>query len=322
MLRKACHRIVIILVIGSVLFTAGQCKAKRKLVIEGSNTMLPIMKLVERIYEKENPDVDLIISGPGSEAGLDALRNGTIDIATSSREVYPGEMDKLKAAGPVEAREVAYDCLLLVVNRNNSIESMRLEEASNIFTGKTKNWKELGGEDRPIVPVVRNDKSGSADYFKEHVLRLLDLGEKENELAKDRQYSSEAIVVENNTEMSEKIDNDLGAIGFMGMGSAEKVHMARVKTLNYARVPQEKPVAPTIENVYNRTYRLSRPLYLVFHPGKNPDADALADWMISDEGQRVIKSAGYLRNTMEEIQVTEQKPKTENGEAEKNGSEK
>lgn len=308
MLRNKCNSIVTILTSLVLTLSLGvSCKEKRKVVIQGSNTMLPIMKLVEEAYEKENPDIDLIISGPGSEAGLDALMSGEVDIAPTSREVYPGELDKLKEVGPVEVMEVAFDCLLLVVNPDNPITALRLKETSDIFAGKITNWKDIGGPDLPITPIVRNEKSGSADYFKEHVLRLMDLGEKAYEEAKGRQYSDKALEVDSNEEMSKLILDTKGAIGFMGMGSAEKVHTRLVKTLNYAQVPAEQPVAPTIENVYNRTYRLSRPLYLVFRPGQNPDVDAFTEWMISDKGQRLIKSAGYLRYTLEEVQVIEQK---------------
>ncbi|MCB1137546.1 MAG: phosphate ABC transporter substrate-binding protein [Leptospiraceae bacterium] len=309
-----CNRFVTLLLVSALALSFAACKEKRKLVIRGSNTMLPILKLVEKTYEEEHPDVDLVVSGPGSEAGLDALEAGEADIATSSREVYPGELDKLKENGPVEVQEVAYDCLLLVVHPDNPIESLRLQETSDIFAGKIKNWKEVGGADLPIKVLVRNEKSGSADYFEEHVLRQLDLGEAAFEKAREREYAEGAEVVESNADMSKIISDSPGAIGFMGMGSAEKVHTALVQTLNYARVPGEQPVAPTIENVYNRTYRLSRPMYLVFRPGKNADADTFAEWMISDEGQRMIKAAGYLRNTMEEIQVIEQKNKSQESE--------
>ncbi len=308
MYRIKCNSIVTVLTSALLtLFFATQCTDRRKVVITGSNTMLPILKIAEKEYEKENPEIDLIISAPGSEAGIDALTAGEVDIAPTSREVYPGELDKLKEKGPVEVMEVAFDCLLLVVNPDNEVSSLRLKEASEIFSGKIKNWKDLGGPDLPVVVMVRDEKSGSADYFKEHVLRLLDLGEEAFEQSRELQYSEDAIVVESNAEMSEKILKEKGAIGFMGMGSAEKVHTRLVKALSYARVPSETPVAPTIENVYNRTYRLSRPLYLVFRPGLNPDVDAFTQWMISDKGQRLIKTAGYLRYTMEEVQVVEQK---------------
>ncbi|MEQ8350466.1 MAG: phosphate ABC transporter substrate-binding protein [Leptospiraceae bacterium] len=317
MYRINCNSIVTVLTSALLtLFFATQCTERREVVIKGSNTMLPIMKIVEKEYEKENPEIDLVISAPGSEAGIDALTAGEIDIAPSSREVYPGELDKLKENGPVKVMEVAFDCLLLVVNPDNPVTSLRLKETSDVFTGKIKNWKDLGGPDLPIVVMVRDEKSGSADYFKEHVLRLRDLGEDAYEKAREEQYSEEALVVKSNDAMSKKILSTNGAIGFMGMGSAEKVHTRLVKALNYARVPSEQPVAPTIENVYNRTYRLSRPLYLVFRPGTNPDVDAFTEWMISDKGQRLIKSAGYLRYTMEEIQVIEERKAEQSPEAE------
>ncbi len=308
MYRINCNSIVTVLTSALLtLLLATNCSERRKVVIKGSNTMLPIMKAVEETYEKENPEIDLVISAPGSEAGIDALTAGEVDIAPTSRAVYPGELDKLKENGPVEVMEVAFDCLLLVVNPDNEISALRLKETSDIFSGEIKNWKDLGGPDVPIVVLVRDEKSGSADYFQEHVLRLLDLGEDAFEQARQKEYADDAIVVKSNTEMSERILKEKGAIGFMGMGSAEKVHTRLVKALNYARVPGETPVAPTIENVYNRTYRLSRPLYLVFRPGLNADVDAFTEWMISDQGQRLIKTAGYLRYTMEEVQVIEEK---------------
>lgn len=315
-----CNRIVTIALL--ILMSAGlaQCKEKRKLRISGSNTMLPILKLVEKKYEANNPEIDLIISGQGSESGLDALSAGTADIATTSRDVYPGELDQLKVNGAVEVQEVAFDCLLLVVHPDNPMEALRLKETSDLFAGKIKNWKEVGGPDLPVQVFIRDEKSGSADYFQDHVLRQKDLGEDAYEAAKGRTYAEEATVVKSNAALSEKLSSTPGGVGFMGMGSAEKVHTALVKTMNYARVPGEKPVAPTIENVYNRTYRLSRPLYIVFRPGSNADVDAFSEWMISDEGQRIIKVAGYLRNTMEEVQVIEQRNNPEDEENKKEDS--
>ena len=124
-------------------------------------------------YQNVKPDVRISVTGGGSGTGIAALLNGTVSIANASRAIKPEEMDTAKKNGvdPVEF-VVARDAIAVIVNPNNPVNQLTLQQISDIYSGKIKNWSEVGGEDRPIVRLSRETNSGTHVYFLETVLRL------------------------------------------------------------------------------------------------------------------------------------------------------
>jgi len=125
---------------------------------------------------KAHPKVNIAVSGPGSGAGIAALINGTTDICQASRTIKQQEIDQAKAKGvePYEI-QVATDALSVVVNPANPVSELTIVQLSAIYTNQITNWKEVGGNDAPIVVLSRDTNSGTHVFFKEHVVQMAGL---------------------------------------------------------------------------------------------------------------------------------------------------
>lgn len=294
-------KVAICIILITNLFFA--CKEKQTLTIAGSETMNQMMVFIGNAYEKNSSDTKVIVEGGGSEAGIDRLRKKQIDIAVSSRDLTPGEFDDLRKTGDLDKIRVAYDGVAVVVNPKNDVVNLHLNQVSDIFSGKITNWKELGGKDLPILTVIRNDKSGTQDYFEDHILRKKDLGITEFEKFKGNQFISSAKIVKNNSEMATFISQNEGAVGYMGMGSAIVDNKDKVKALGYAKKAGDEFVPPSIKNVYDRKYRMARELFAIYKTDQGGKVDAFITYLTSEEGQRAVLQAGYLRATLPEVEV-------------------
>ena len=144
--------------------------------IVGSNTVTPLSAVWAEEFIKKNPKVNIAVSGPGSGAGIAALIDSTTDICQSSRTIKQSEIDQAKAKGinPYEI-QVASDGLSVVVNPANPVKELTIAQLSAIYTNQITNWKEVGGNDTPIVALARDTNSGTHVFFKEHVVQMAGL---------------------------------------------------------------------------------------------------------------------------------------------------
>lgn len=280
------------------------CKEKQTLKVAGSETMNSMMRFLGTEYEKVNSDVRVTVEGGGSEAGIDRLRKGEIDMAVSSRDLNQAEFDDLRKTGNLEKVRLAYDGVALVVNPNNPVSKLHLVQTSEIFSGKIKNWKEVGGQDAPIAIVIRNDKSGTQDYFQNHILKRRDLGEKEFNAFKSNVFSPSAKIVKDNAEMAKYIQENPNSIGYMGMGSALVDHKDKLKALEYAKTNKDTYVTPSIRNVYDRKYKLARELFIIYKTDQGDKIDAFVTYLTSEQGQVAVLQSGYLRSSLPEVEVS------------------
>lgn len=120
--------------------------------IKGSDTCLPVSQTEAENFMNKNKGTKVTVTGGGSGVGISALMEGTTDIAMSSRKMKFDEKVRLQEAKK-NAKEVviAYDALAVVVHPSNKVDNLTREQLEGIFTGKIKNWKEVGGADMKIV---------------------------------------------------------------------------------------------------------------------------------------------------------------------------
>ncbi len=144
---------------------------------KGSDTIVNLALAWAERYQGEHPDIRISVTGGGSGTGLAALINGTVDIANASRQIKDEEIAQAQTNGiqPVE-HIIARDAIAVIVNPDNPVSELTLQQISDIYSGKINNWKEVGGEDRPIVRLSRETNSGTHVYFLETVLRLGEQG--------------------------------------------------------------------------------------------------------------------------------------------------
>ncbi len=244
-----------------------------KVEIKGSTTVLPIAQKVAEAYMKEHPDVEITISGGGSGNGIKALIDGSTDIADSSRFIKDEEVSLAVENGryPVPFA-VAHDCIVPVVHPSNSVENITMEQLKDIYMGKVKNWKEIGGPDRPVVVISRDTSSGTYEVWHEKVLK------------KERVFPG-ALLQASNGAVVQAVSKNKNAIGYIGLGYLDE----NVKGLMVNRVRGSE------ETTLNGTFPISRPLYM-FTAGW-PEGDTLnfINYVIHPQkGQKYVSEIGFV----------------------------
>jgi phosphate transport system substrate-binding protein len=243
------------------------------IVIKGSTTVLPIAQKVSEVYMKQNPDIKISISGGGSGNGIKALIDGSTDIADSSRFIKDKEVKLAVENGryPVPFA-VAYDCIIPVVHPSNGIENLSMMHLKDIYMGKIKNWKEVGGPDRPVVVISRDTSSGTYEVWEKKVMK------------KERVFPG-ALLQASNGAVVQAVAKNKNAVGYIGLGYLDE----SVKALKVNNIVGSE------ETTLNGTFPVSRPLYM-FTPGW-PKEDVLnfINFVIHPEkGQKYVGEAGYV----------------------------
>jgi phosphate transport system substrate-binding protein len=285
-------KIFIYLVVLSFLFTG----CKEKLLLSGSETLHQTALYLANEYMKQTNKYTVEVFGGGSQEGINKLKSKQTDLALISRELTEEEKNYFK--DKISIVTVAYDGAGIIVHPSNKVETIHLEQASAIFSGEIQNWKELGGENKPIQVVLRNDMSGTAVFFKEHIVQKKDLAEKYDP---KRDYIKNAKIVQDNSELIDYISKTPNSIGYIGMGWANSAK-DKVKLLKYSRHPEEEKVVPNLENIINRKYKLARGLFFVYETN-NSKAEDFISFCTSEKGQQAIQKTGYLRSTLPEVEV-------------------
>jgi phosphate transport system substrate-binding protein len=235
-------------------------------------------------FMKANPKVSVAVTGGGSGTGIAALLSNTCDIAELSRELKPEEIEMAKQKG-FQPKQiiVALDGLAVVVHPANPLSLLTLDQLAAIFSGTVRNWKEVGGSDLPIVVLSREVNSGTHVYFKEHVLRR---GSKESQV----EFAANALMMPSSQAISDEVAQNPGAIGYFGMGYIS----SREKALAVAKAADSPYVPPTIANVINKTYPISRPLLMVTHGQPTGLVARFIDFVLSAEGQKIVAKIDFV----------------------------
>ena len=100
------------------------------------------------------------------------------DLILSARKMSPDEKEYADNAGiSLIETPVALDAFIFVANIDNSVESLTSQQVKDIYTGKIKNWKEVGGKDKMIKPYIRNANSGSQELMESLVMQGLEIAD-------------------------------------------------------------------------------------------------------------------------------------------------
>lgn len=295
MLNKIFYSTIIILI--SVLVISG-CKRKNDglersvITVKGSDTMVNLAQKWAEIYMQNNPGVSIQVTGGGSGTGVAALLNGTTDLANSSRELKPSEIETARSKG-IEPNviEVALDGLAVIVHPDNGIDNITLKQVSDIFSGKIKNWKELGGADMPITLYGRENSSGTYEFFKEHVL-----GKDEN--GRQIDYAASTQVLQGTAALGEAVARDVKGIGYGGVGYfAERNDVKILHVKQNEDAPALSPAEDGRVNydaIWSGDYSISRYLFAFTNGEPQGALKGFIDFILSDEGQELVKSMEYI----------------------------
>ena len=255
--------------------------------IIGSNTVTPLTSVWAEEFMKIYPKVNIAVSGPGSGAGIAALINGTTDICQASRTIKQQEIDQAKANGvePYEI-QVATDALSVVVNPSNPISELTIVQLSAIYTNQITNWKEVGGNDAPIVAIARDTNSGTHVFFKEHVVQMLGLSSEDKSL----EYGTKVLLLPSTEEGVSEVAKNPNAIFYPGLGYLT----GKVKPLAIKKTSDSTGVLPSIETALDGTYPVARPLLYYANGIPTGILKDFIDYCLSSEGQAKVTEVGYV----------------------------
>ncbi len=253
------------------------------IVDQGSDTLVNLALAWAEAYANVQPNVRISVTGGGSGTGIVSLINGTVDIANASREMKPEEAAALKAKGltPVEFT-VARDAIAVVVNPVNPVNALTLKEISDIYVGNITNWREVGGEDRPIVLLSRESNSGTYVYFLENVVR-------EGDPTSRLLFSPGTLLMPSSEGISAEVRQNPNAIGYDGLGYVTPDQ----KMLAVAREQAGPYVLPSVATVNDGKYPIARPLYMYTAGEPTGGVKAYIDWVLTD-GQTIVPQLGFV----------------------------
>lgn len=235
------------------------------LSMNGSTSMEKVIKAVNGAFMEKNKGVTVNLNLTGSGTGIQEASEGKCDIGNSSRKLKDEEAEKL------DATVVGLDGIALVVNPTNKLEDITLQDLAKVYSGEITNWKELGGDDKSIVVIGREDGSGTRDGFESIVM-----GDKEPKYAQELESTGSVINAVATTD---------GAIGYASLANVDET----VKALKIGGVEA------TEENVKSGAYEVQRPFICATLKGSdNKLVKAYLDFILSEEGQALVLAQGAV----------------------------
>lgn len=276
---------VMIATLGLGVLLLGGCTEKHadleagaagQVVIKGSNTFGEELgpRLVAE-YRTMHPRVTVALEASNSGAGLAALLAGQCDIAATSRRPTPAEEAAARAKG-VELKEylIGYYGVAVIVHAENPVKRLTPAQVKGIFTGTIRNWREVGGPDRPIRLAVRDPASGTSLGFRELAME-------------NRAYAAGAVMHRSYAELAAAVAAEPGTVGYADM------HLVKGAGIRAVRIGDTEPTTLSVNEGW---YPYARKLRL-YTNGK-AEAVAACDFALFVQhapGQRILEELGFVR---------------------------
>lgn len=238
-----------------------------KIDIAGGTAHIPVMKGAAQQIMEANPSIRITVTGGGSGVGVQKVGEGLVEIGNTGRALK----DKEIAQYGLVSFPFAIDGVAAAVNPKNPLANLDQAQLIEIFSGKVKNWKEVGGNDAPITLYVREDGSGTRETFEEHGLNK-------------GKSAPTANVINSNGAMKTAIAQDPNAIGYVGIGHLDE----SVKGLGV------NGKMPTQENAASGEYPITRLLYMNTKGEPKGIVKDFIEYIYSPAGAELIKAAGYI----------------------------
>jgi phosphate transport system substrate-binding protein len=245
--------------------------------VQSSDTLLSLNQKWADAYQSKHPEAKFAVNGGSTAVALMALADRKASIAVIPRAIRFKETQACEAAlgkRPTEFK-VGVVGAAVFVHSNNPVTVMMYEELENVFKGKVRNWKQLGGKDAPIVVYGVGTNTAAGELFGEEVLN-------------GKGVTNDVQIVAPES-LLKAIGENPNAIGFGAFRLANGVRPLEIK-----RTYSSTPVRPSTDDIANRIYPISRFLFSYLSPVADQTAGkTYLDWIRSDEGQQIAVEAGF-----------------------------
>jgi phosphate transport system substrate-binding protein len=238
----------------------------------GSTTLLPIAQEASVQYSEANEGVRVDVQGGGSSVGITQISEGIVDVATSSRDLNTDELEY----GLVDFK-VAFDMIAVIVNPGMPVSDLSDSQVRGIYFGTISNWKQVGGPDKDIVVVVRDQASGTREMFDKKAL-----GASEENVI---ECVPSAIECSSNGVVREIVANTPNAIGYISFGYVDR----RTRAISF------NGVAPTVEDAASLRYPLARYLHMFTKGPPEGAVKGYIDFVLSERFQTEIVAREYIK---------------------------
>lgn len=251
--------------VGVLILAAGCGKSREGITMAGSTAFQPFAEKLAEQYMVTRSDVSITVQGGGSALGVQTTLSGTAQIGMADLVKLPAEAEALKSV------IVARDGIALVVNPANPLTALTMDQVRDIFNGRIRNWKEVGGADYPIAVVSREAGSGTRSSFEQIVGGM--------------KLTEDALIQNANGTVRETVAKDAHAIGYVSHGLISE----RIKALTVDGAPCSE------EAIMSGAYKLVRPIFLLTKADASPACNTFLDYVLSPAGQELIHKNGLIR---------------------------
>jgi phosphate transport system substrate-binding protein len=267
------------------LVMANSADARITIDTRGSDTLMIVAQVWAEEYHKHHPKVAVSVNGGGSGVGIAALINGTVDIANASRKIKPKEIKMAERQGfhPVEV-VVGQDALTIYVHKKNPITSLSLSQLAEINAeeGSIVKWSQLGitvpgCKDQEILRISRQSSSGTYYHYRKTIL------------GKSQDFKLGSFDMHGSKDVVTLVEKTPCAIGYSGLAYAT----SDVKLVCISETEEGPCIPPSIDTANDRTYPISRPLYMYTRGKLTGEIKKYIDWVRSDVGQCLLLKCGY-----------------------------
>jgi phosphate transport system substrate-binding protein len=241
-----------------------------RLVITGSSTVAPLVNEIAKRFESLHPGVRIDVQTGGSSRGIADTRRGVANIGMTSRSLKTEESD-------LAAHTIALDGISLILHRHNPLTVLTPKQIVDIFTGKITQWAQVGGVQAPITVVNKAEGRSTLELFLEHFnLRNTDI--------------QPHVVIGDNQQGILTVSGDPNAIGYVSIGTA----LYEVERGTPIKLLDLEGITPTLGNVRNGAFPLSRPLNLVTRGELSILARAFIDFALSEDVNDLIEAQYFV----------------------------
>jgi len=255
-----------------------QVQAAERISVVGSTTVLPIVSQAAEMYHKLHPDIVITVSGGGSGVGIASIIQGTAQLGMASRDTSPEEQAQLD--GKVDNIIVASGAVAVVVSKavyESGVQQLSLQHIADIYRGNIRNWKDLGGMDARILVIDKEASRGTRHVFAKAVLG-----------SSHARAAGASIISGSNNEEQMIVSRSNSAIGMLSNAWLND------KVRGVAVIVDGKSIAPTMEHIRDGSYPIARSLHVLLPHTASSEAKTFVQFLLSKQGQKVVKDVGYL----------------------------
>lgn len=238
-----------------------------KIDIAGGTAHIPVMKDAAQRIMQANPRINITVAGGGSGVGVQKVGEGLVEIGNTGRALSADEV----ARYGLKSFAFALDGVAVVVHPRNPLAGLTAQQAREVFAGKIKNWREVGGAEGAIHVFTRDEASGTREVFWEKLLQKGAIVDSAN-------------VVASNGAMKTAVAQDPMAIGYVSIGHLD----ATLKPLTI------DGVEPSQGNALSGKYPVVRKLYMNTKGEPQGLVKAFIDYIMGEQGAELVRKSGYL----------------------------